>query len=315
MQIRRFSGLLVPLVTIALAAGCRSCHERRPAQPSCASCPQRCNTPTQPEVRLSPSPLQGPVTPVTPVSPVPPPAHLPPGPTTPTQPWTPQEHQAETPKWKPVPQEQEREPSAKLYPPESTRPTPTTPPLSIPPRQTQEPPKEQPKVVEKETEKEPSAFPVDIPQFVSVKDRIAAGQKPRPEGVTWLRERGYRTVLYLKAPGEDDAATRRLIESKGLTYQALEVSPETIKQGLVEDFNRQVAAPNALPIFVYDKDGTLAGAVWFLHFQTTDKLNREKALDELTRLGFKPDEEGTQKELWLAVQSYLSMNKSMSWQR
>jgi protein tyrosine phosphatase (PTP) superfamily phosphohydrolase (DUF442 family) len=183
---------------------------------------------------------------------------------------------------------------------------PSTPPLSIPPVVPEKEP------AEKEPVQQPPALPVDIPQFAQVNDKVASGHKPLPEGLTWLRDRGFKSALHLKAPGEDDAAARRQFEAKGLRYVSLEVSPEAIKQGVGTDFSAILKDAARQPLFVYDRDGSLAGPLWFLHFRLTEGLNREKALEELSRLGFKPDEDGPQRELWLAVQQQLSMPKAMS---
>ena len=92
-------------------------------------------------------------------------------------------------------------------------------------------PMPQPPVVDEKDAASP--LPVDIPQFAIVKDRIASGLQPFPDGITWLQAHQYRTVLHVRAPGEDDAAARRQFEKHGLRYLSLEASPNTLSRAVV----------------------------------------------------------------------------------
>jgi protein tyrosine phosphatase (PTP) superfamily phosphohydrolase (DUF442 family) len=126
------------------------------------------------------------------------------------------------------------------------------------------------------------------------------------DGLDWLKENGYRTVLHLRRPGEDDAADRRQVEKRGMTYRSLEVSPQTLTRPLVDEFNRIVADPKDQPLFVYDRDGTLAGALWYLNFRTALADSDEAARRKAARLGLKEDAGEEQKTLWVAIQKLLS---------
>jgi protein tyrosine phosphatase (PTP) superfamily phosphohydrolase (DUF442 family) len=160
--------------------------------------------------------------------------------------------------------------------------------------------------------KDPSSatppLPVDIPQFAVAKPNIASGQQPFPDGIAWLKTHGYRTVLHIRSPGEDDSAARRQFEGQGLRYLSLEVSPQTLSRTVVEEFNRLVTDKNNLPLFVYDRDGSLAGGLWYLHFRLADGASEEKARADAAYLGFK-DVEGPHRTMWVAVQNYLQNQK------
>lgn len=149
------------------------------------------------------------------------------------------------------------------------------------------------------------ALPVDIPQFTTVKPNIAGGQEPLADGITWLKQHGYRSVLHVRAPGENDDEARKQYEQAGLRYQSLEVSPQTLTKETADNFNRLVGDKDHLPLFVYDKDGSLAGALWYLHFRLVDRATADKAREEAERLGFKPERGDAFVEMWLAVQKLL----------
>jgi protein tyrosine phosphatase (PTP) superfamily phosphohydrolase (DUF442 family) len=157
---------------------------------------------------------------------------------------------------------------------------------------------------------EPPALNADVPGFTLVKPQVASGQKPFADGLNWLREKGYRTVLHVHPPGEDDTAARRQFEAKGFRYLSLDVSPLTLTPEVVDRFNRTLTDSTNLPLYVYDRDASLVGGLWFLHFRIIEGLSNEKATAEAARLGLNPDADtGPHREMWLAVQKYLQTNK------
>jgi protein tyrosine phosphatase (PTP) superfamily phosphohydrolase (DUF442 family) len=166
----------------------------------------------------------------------------------------------------------------------------------------------QPRIPPKVTEERAPtpSLPVGIPQFAVAREGVASGLKPFLDGLDWLRANGYRTVLHLRAPGEDDTADRKQIEKLGLKYVSLEVSPQTLSKEVVNEFNRLLADTTSYPLFVYDQDGTLAGGLWYLHFRTAGQEPDEVARLKATRLGLKDDATGEQRAMWLAIQKFLS---------
>jgi hypothetical protein len=155
-----------------------------------------------------------------------------------------------------------------------------------------------------------SVLPVDIPQFAIARKQVASGQKPFTEGLDWLRDKGYRTVLHVRAPGEDDSAARRQFTAKGFRYESLEVSPAALNRDVLEQFNRLVTDPANLPLFVYDRDSSLVGGLWYLHFSIHEGYDDDRAAIEAGRLGLNIDADGgPHKEMWLAIQRYLQMSK------
>jgi protein tyrosine phosphatase (PTP) superfamily phosphohydrolase (DUF442 family) len=180
--------------------------------------------------------------------------------------------------------------------------------LSVPETSTAEPPRA-PEPAAPTTPADPAApspaLPVGIPQFAQAKDRVASGLRPLLDGMDWLQTNGYRTVLHVRPPGEDDSSDRRLAERRGLRYLTLEVSPQTLSRALVDSFQRIVNDTTAHPLFVYDRDGMLAGGLWYLAFRAegaTDEEARQKA----ARLGLKDDAAGEHQTMWLAIQKVLS---------
>jgi len=150
------------------------------------------------------------------------------------------------------------------------------------------------------------SLPVGIAQFALAKDQVASGLRPDLDGVKWLQENGYRTVLHIRRPAEDDTADRRLFEQRGLRFLSLEASPQTLTRKLTDEFDSIVTDVANRPLFVYDKDGVLVGGLWYLHFRKAERAGDDEARAKAARLGLKTEQDGEQKAMWLAIQKYLS---------
>lgn len=320
MKRRLPAALLVCLPGIITASGCQ-CHPLACApageRTACNSCPRwslfRTRTPViaaPPPVVASPVPQPPPAA----GSPVPQPALQAPVPS----PSGPADYRSfEAPQ---VDQTWHAAPGSQPTPPGTGAASPEPPPAALrllppepaPPTSTERP---QPAVSEgrgpapavSEDRSRPPSLPVGIPQFATVRDQVAAGLKPSLDGgLDWLQANGYRTVLHVRAPGEDDSADRREVEKRGLKYFSLEVSPETLSRALVEQFSRIVNDKANYPLFVYDKNGMKAGALWYLTFRLIDRETDDAARTRAGRLGLKEDPEGEHRAMWLAIQKLLS---------
>ncbi|MGH7169470.1 MAG: fused DSP-PTPase phosphatase/NAD kinase-like protein, partial [Gemmataceae bacterium] len=319
MSRRQISFLLMGAVVLGGVAGCRCANEKRvsyvPPPPGVGGTCDRCATRGPMPPRFSPN-----TTPVVPGPPAPAVMAPPPGslPAPPAQ-GAPPPGSAYPPPGAAIQQNGYNPPgpptssapsgvapSVYLEQPEPVAPEPAKPMPNntAPPRETRPytPQTPEPPPARDDHAASP-ALPVDIPQFAMVKPNIASGQEPFAEGVPWLKSHGYRTVLHIQAPGADDSAARRRFEQSGLRYLRLEVSPRTLSKDIVDQFNRLVADANNLPLFVYDKDSSLAGALWYLHFRLVDRATDEKAREDAEHLGFKKDRGDAHLNMWLAVQN------------
>jgi protein tyrosine phosphatase (PTP) superfamily phosphohydrolase (DUF442 family) len=183
-------------------------------------------------------------------------------------------------------------PDSKTPPPAAAR---------LAPPETPEPPMAK---IPEDAPKETKETPLDIPQFAIARGQVANGLQPFPDGIAWLKDQGYRTVLHLRAPGEDDSAARKQFERRGLRFESLEVSAATLDRDLLDRFNKMVTDAGRLPLFVYDKDGSLSGAMWYLHYRIAVGMEDEKARGEAARLGFKLEAE-EHRAMLLAAKSLL----------
>jgi protein tyrosine phosphatase (PTP) superfamily phosphohydrolase (DUF442 family) len=208
-------------------------------------------------------------------------------------------------------------PSVRLYPPEVSESTDDSKKPPIRPPEVFENDKPAPKgdfgksevpIVDKPKVDvyKPNPFPVGIPQFGQVSDNYAGGLRPSlDDGLDWLRDSGYKAVIYLRAPGESDVADRKQVERRGMRFYSLEVSPPALNKKLVDDFIALVSEQANQPVFVYDSDGSRAGPMWYLHFRIAQKSGDEKSRQQARVLGLREDRAGAHQEMWEAAQKFL----------
>jgi protein tyrosine phosphatase (PTP) superfamily phosphohydrolase (DUF442 family) len=114
---------------------------------------------------------------------------------------------------------------------------------------------------------------------------VSSGLKPYPDDFAWLAKQGYRSVLHLRDPDRDDVADERLAKRARLKYQSLVAAPERLDRRLYEDFVRAVNGTDDHPLYVYHKDGTVAGGLWYLYFHLHQGESDEVARGRARNLG------------------------------
>jgi protein tyrosine phosphatase (PTP) superfamily phosphohydrolase (DUF442 family) len=212
---------------------------------------------------------------------------------------------APAPTW-PSTAEPPRDP-VRLYPPNSGATDPRTAVSPPAPGVKEDRSREAPPQSNASATPSPSSLPVGIPQFASVRDQVSAGLKPLVDGgLEWLEANRYKTVLHVHLPGQDESADRQQVEKHGMKYLSLEVAPQTLSQTTADQFNRLVSDPLNYPLFVYDKDGTLAGGLWYLYFRSVERTTDSEARKRASRLGLHDDPSGANPEMWIAIQKLLS---------
>lgn len=128
--------------------------------------------------------------------------------------------------------------------------------------------------------------PLDIPRFVKVKNGLAFGRQPFPDGIVWLKQAGFKKVVHIAGSAELDDAAQRLFEREGIQYISLEVLPENFDAALVTRFAGAFADAETTPVFIYDRDGSRLGSLWMAHRVLNEKVTLSQAKSEAESLGF-----------------------------
>lgn len=280
MKVRPF--VLVCASALVVVAGCKHCG-KRPCPPG----PGNVIVPAAPAAVVPPPPEPVAQVPSGPAAQNPPPAW-------PNDPGSARNYPPQTIKpgtWEPGPQGA-KQPSngVQLKPPAN--------------------PTEPPERKKQATEASPTPkLPASLPQFAFALDQVvASGLKPFPDGWDWLKANGYKTVLHVHLPGEDDSADKAKVEKLGMKFVSIPVSSKTLTEAVVNEFNQTVARAANQPAFVYDEDGMLAGSMWYIYFRTVDRLPDADATLQASRLGLK-ENQGDQTGMWVAIHKYLAQRQ------
>ena len=147
----------------------------------------------------------------------------------------------------------------------------------------------------------PAAATTGINRFVAVDLTLAGGSAPTSDGLKWLVDKGYRTVLDLRTnrrrcPHRSSARSRVWV-SAILRCPSMS-KPSTAAH--VDRFNFEVAVGEARPLFFFDSDGTRAGALWYIRRITNDRMDHQIARREAEGLGL------TDTSAWTAATNYVS---------
>jgi hypothetical protein len=123
----------------------------------------------------------------------------------------------------------------------------------------------------------------------------------------WLAKQGYRAVLNLREAGADDTAARRITLNQKRLYHSLVASAATLDADLYDDFVKVVSDTKNYPLYVYDKDGTVAGGLWYLYYRLEKKDDDATARAKAKKLGLDFDDDSkAHKDVVLAVQAVLA---------
>ena len=145
----------------------------------------------------------------------------------------------------------------------------------------------------------PETTQTGLPGFTQIGEGFATGRKPTLDGFDTLKKDGYKTVIFVHAPGADVAAVRDLVEARGLTLQAIETTPEKLGDAF-ESVKKTVSDKATRPAYLFDDDGTRAAAVLYLHFKTVDLESADVSRIRAKSLGL-----ADESEFWPAIKKHL----------
>lgn len=154
-----------------------------------------------------------------------------------------------------------------------------------------------------QTSEPPKTAAPGLTGYTRVKDGLFAGRRPTLDGFDALKTAGFRSVVYLYPTGKDVSAIKDMAATRGLTFHAIETTPETLADAVTE-FNRVTADRLNRPAYVFGDDDLRAGAVWYLHLRTVDSLNDDAAKLRARPLGLS-DQGDEGRAFALAIQKVL----------
>lgn len=124
-----------------------------------------------------------------------------------------------------------------------------------------------------------------LARFVAVDLKLAGGSKPSAEGLDWLADKGYKTLIDLREPSEVGPDFIDEAMKRGLRYLPLPITSKTIDRVHVDRFNLELASSDARPLYFFDADGSRAAALWYIRRITVDSVDKQIAHREAEELG------------------------------
>jgi hypothetical protein len=101
-------------------------------------------------------------------------------------------------------------------------------------------------------------------KFAVVEPKLAGGSLPKPEGLDWLAEKGYKTLVDLREPSEVAPTFIADVSRRGLRYISLPTSLATVDSTHVTRFHFEISLADTRPLYFFDSDGNRAGMLWYI---------------------------------------------------
>ena len=143
-----------------------------------------------------------------------------------------------------------------------------------------------------------------IKRVVPLDMKLAAGSTPSTQGLDWLVEKGFKTLLDLREPKEVDPAFSAEVTGRGIRYIPFPIDAKAIDADHVARFNMELAISEALPLYFFDNDGTRPGALWYVRRITKDNVDPQIARRDAEEIGL------TDKAYWLAAKTYVEKSEA-----
>ena len=143
-----------------------------------------------------------------------------------------------------------------------------------------------------------------VRHFASVRPGISGGGAPGREGLDWLKEKGIKTLVDLRTPGEIDPGFAEEVKARGFRYVALPIDAAKPDTSKVAAFREEITRADGHPVYFFDADGTRAGLIWYVHRLTIDKVDPQLAGREAEELGL------TDRSSWVDATRLLDATKA-----
>ena len=124
----------------------------------------------------------------------------------------------------------------------------------------------------------------------SVAPAVGGGSLPSAEGLAWLKEKGYRTLVDLRPRSEVDPTFPDQVTDNGMLYVPIPFSLDTINATRLARFNDLMSQADQRPLYFCDGDGRRAGLIWYLRLRSQDKEERSLARSKAEEIGLDPSD-------------------------
>lgn len=126
--------------------------------------------------------------------------------------------------------------------------------------------------------------------LMKINDQITVGGQPTAADIEQLKADGFRTIVNLRAAGEDDQPLspdeeREVVENAGMKYIHLPVSSATMGPETVDQFREHYRNFEG-PVLVHCHAGTRAGAFTMIATAVDEGWSGDDTLEKAEAMGF-----------------------------
>jgi protein tyrosine phosphatase (PTP) superfamily phosphohydrolase (DUF442 family) len=122
-------------------------------------------------------------------------------------------------------------------------------------------------------------------RFASIAPSVAGGSAPSVEGLDWLKEKGYRTLLDLRKGAEVDPNFVDAVNDRGMVYISLPIMATRLDSNRLARFDDLISRAENRPLFFCDTDGTRAALAWYIHQRVIAQEDPQSAQSKAEELG------------------------------
>jgi len=127
---------------------------------------------------------------------------------------------------------------------------------------------------------------LDAASYQRLSPGLAVSGKPSKEALAALKDAGFRTAIDLRLPAEGVPAAREAVESQGLTFVSVPVSPETFSLGDAQRVASVLSDPGAAPVLLFCSSSNRVGGVMAVVERLRGR-SKEEALAEGKKAGLR----------------------------
>ena len=131
-----------------------------------------------------------------------------------------------------------------------------------------------------------------ITNFAHIETTVACAGAITPDSVADIKKMGFSTIINLRQSSEEGAnieAEAAAASAAGIRFVHLPFGGEQLDQTVPDRFLETITQPGTEPAFIHCAGGGRAAMMWFIKRVMVDDWDVERAMDEATALGLRPE--------------------------
>ena len=130
-------------------------------------------------------------------------------------------------------------------------------------------------------------------QAMKIDENVSVGGQPSLDELKQLASEGFKTVVNMRKPGEEEQPMspeeeRQQVEQLGLRYEHFPVAKEDMTPQVVDEFRQQLPQWEK-PVFVHCRSGKRSGALVMVDRAVQQGWTGDEALQRAEQMGFECD--------------------------